>query len=87
MWIKNNSKLEWLNYSLGKKTIDIKAESVFEIEDDLGRKLLSLLGCDKWLTRTEKPVEKKKVVKKKTFVTTDSVVTKKVKKSKKVNKK
>ncbi len=66
MWIKNNSNREWLDYKVGGTSLDIKARTIFQVEDSVGRELLSLLGSSVWLTKTEEPVkEKKNIVKKK----------------------
>ena len=56
MFIKNNSKNEWLQYNVGRGLlVDIKPESIFEVPDWAGKKLIQLLGSEKWLTKVEKP--------------------------------
>jgi len=62
MFIKNNSKKEWKQYNVGRGIIvDIKPGAIIEIENQAGRKLLSLLGAPKWLTECEAPIKKKEV--------------------------
>jgi hypothetical protein len=62
MWLKNNSKNNWMQYDLGVCKIDILAESTFEVSDGIGEILLRNLGADNWLVKTEAP---KKEVKEK----------------------
>ena len=56
MWLKNNSKNEWLAYECGGMKVDIKAESTFEVSDACAKILLKNLGSEKWLTKVEKEV-------------------------------
>lgn len=64
MWLKNNSKNEWLAYDCGGTKVDIKANETFEVSEACGKILLKNLGSDKWLVKVEKeedgklPVEK-----------------------------
>lgn len=57
MWIKNNSKEQWLGYNCGGMIVDIKAESTFEVPKLVGEYLLRTLGAPNWLVETEKPVD------------------------------
>ncbi len=53
MFLKNNSKKEWLGFQTGIQEVDIKAESVFEVSDADGDVLLKLLGCEAWLVKVD----------------------------------
>ena len=59
MFIKNNSKREWLQYKIDGQIVDIKAESTFEISNEVGNSLLKILGCDEWLVETTDPKKEK----------------------------
>lgn len=63
MWLKNNSSNEWLQYDCGCGVVDIKANSVFEVNDQVGEIILRGLGCEAWITETTAPVIKKEVKK------------------------
>ena len=81
MFIRNNSNKEWLHYHIGNEVyIDIKAKSVFEINDDVkAKKLLSLLGSPNQLVE----VKKEAIKKEKEEVKKKKVKVKKIKKIKK----
>ncbi len=56
MWLKNNSKNEWLGYDCGGAKVDIKAEATFEVSESCGQVLLKNLGSEKWLTKVQEEV-------------------------------
>lgn len=56
MFLKNNSKNEWLQYDCGGSfKVDILAESVFEVSDAIGKFILKNLGAPNWITETSAP--------------------------------
>ena len=57
--LKNNSDKEWLQYNCGGGVIiDIKANSVFEVEDSKAVALiLKNLGADAWVTVTKEIIK------------------------------
>ena len=57
MILRNNSKNEWLNYHNGSESVDIKANSTFEVSESLGRFVLRQLGCDEWITECENGID------------------------------
>ena len=64
MFIKNNSKNEWLNYKCGGgNSIDIKANSTFEVSEEIGNFLLRVLGHENWLVKVDKADKIKEQVK------------------------
>lgn len=64
MKLKNNSINEWLNYNCGDGVIvDIKANSVFDIDDKSGKYLLRLLGHPNWITEVTDISDKEEIKK------------------------
>jgi hypothetical protein len=51
MLLKNNSKNEWLNYNCGHCFVDIKANSVFEVDEQSANIILRNLGSPNWVIK------------------------------------
>lgn len=61
MFIKNNSENTWKDYNCGGATyVTINAGETIEVDDSIGNFLLRQLGCEAWLVKVDKPVEKVK---------------------------
>ena len=59
MFIVNNSKTQsWKSYKIDGHILDIECGSTFEVSNEVGFKLLKLLGASGWLEECEAPKEK-----------------------------
>jgi hypothetical protein len=53
MLLKNNSRNEWLQYNCGHCLVDIKAESVFNVDEEAGAVILRNLGAPNWVVKLD----------------------------------
>lgn len=59
MWLRNNSKREWLGYNCGDEIfVDIYAHTDFEVPDKAGILILKNLGCSSWIQQIPDPIKK-----------------------------
>ena len=56
MWLRNNSKREWLQYNCGGGVmVDVLPNSDFKVSDKAGALLLKNLGCSAWIQEIPDP--------------------------------